>query len=146
MIWVRFADDHAGDPTLESQVLSAITGRETDEAELNKIGERIFNLQRAVLLRQGWGGRQGDRLLDYLHDEPLDAVFFNPDCIVPGKNGEIVSRKGLRIERSDFEDLKSEYYGLRGWDVASGLLKESKLTELGLADVAADLKNRSLLG
>ena len=145
VIWVRFADDHTGDPTLESQVLSAITGREIDETGLNEIGERIYNLQRAILLREGWGGRQGDRLLDYLHEEPLDTVFFNPDCIVPGKNGEVVSRQGMSIQRSDFEELKSEYYGLRGWDVPSGLPKESKLMELGLADVATDLKARDLL-
>jgi len=145
IIWVRFADDHTGDPAMESRVLSAITGKEIDEAGLNRIGERIFNLQRAILLRQGWGGRQGDRLLDYLHDEPLSFVFFTPDCIVPGKNGEIVSRKGAKIDRADFENLKSEYYVLRGWDVESGLPTEKKLGELGLADVAADLKTRGLL-
>jgi aldehyde:ferredoxin oxidoreductase len=145
IIWVRFADDHTGDPTMESRVLSAITGKEIDEMGLNKIGERIFNLQRAIFLRQGWGGRQGDRLLDYLHDEPLEVVFFNPECIVPGKNGEIVSRKGARLDRKDFEDLKSEYYTLRGWDVPSGLPTEKKLKELGLADVAADLKTKGLL-
>jgi aldehyde:ferredoxin oxidoreductase len=145
IIWVRFADDHTGDPAMESRVLSAITGKEIDQTGLNKIGERIFNLQRAVFLRQGWGGRQGDRLLDYLHDEPLEGVFFNPECIVPGKNGEIVSRKGARVDRADFENLKSEYYTLRGWDVPSGLPTEKKLKELGLADIAADLKTRGLL-
>jgi aldehyde:ferredoxin oxidoreductase len=145
IIWVRFAKDHTGDPTMESQVLSAITGKEIDEAGLNKIGERIYNLQRAILLRQGWGGRQGDRLLDYLHEEPLLDVFFNPDCLVPGKDGEIVSRKGARIDRADFENLKSEYYELRGWDVESGLPTETRLRDLGLADVADDLKGRDLL-
>ncbi|OGO30789.1 MAG: hypothetical protein A2Z29_03810 [Chloroflexi bacterium RBG_16_56_11] len=145
IIWVRFADSHTGDPTLESQVLSAITGREIDRAGLDAIGERVFNLQRAIFLRQGWGGRRGDRLLDYLHNEPLEFTFFNPDCIVPGKNGEVVTRKGARIERKDFEDLKSEYYTLRGWDVPSGLLTEKKLHDLGLADIAPDLKARDLL-
>ena len=72
-------------------------------------------------------------------------VFFDPDCIVPGKNGEIVSRKGAKIDRKDFENLKSEYYSLRGWDVPSGLPTEKKLKELGLSDVAADLKTRDLL-
>ncbi len=146
IIWVRFAEDHTGDPAMESQVLSAITGKEIDEAGLNKIGERIFNLQRAVLLRQGWGGRKGDRLLDYLHDEPLQQVFFNPDCIVPGKNGEAVSRQGTRIEREDFEKLKSEYYELRGWDADSGLPTETRLETLKLGDVASDLKAGGLLG
>jgi len=145
IIWIRFNDDHTGDPTMESQVVSAITGKEIDEAGLSKIGERIFNMQRAVLLRQGWGGRQGDSLLDYLHDEPLELVFFNPDCLVPGKDGKAVSRKGARIDRNDFENLKSEYYGLRGWDVESGLPTEKGLRELELGDVAADLKARGLL-
>ena len=145
IIWVRFAADHTGDPAMESRLLSAITGRETDEAGLNKIGERIFNLQRAVFLRQDWGGRQGDKLLDYLHEEPLEGVFFNPECIVPGKNGQVVSRKGARLDRQDFENLKSEYYTLRGWDVPSGLPTEKKLKDLGLSDVAADLKTRDLL-
>jgi aldehyde:ferredoxin oxidoreductase len=145
IIWVRFAEDHTGDPTMESQILSAITGKEIDEAGLNRIGERNFNLQRAILLRQGWGGRQGDRLLDYLHEEPLQFVFFNPDCIVPGKNGEVVSRKGARLERADFENLKSEYYELRGWDIESGLPTEARLKELELGDVATDLKTRGLL-
>jgi aldehyde:ferredoxin oxidoreductase len=128
-----------------NQYLSNDTGKKIDEIEHNKIGEMVFNLQRAILLRQGWGGRQGDRLLDYLHDEPLEMVFFDPDCIVPGKNGEIVSRKGAKIDRKDFENLKSEYYSLRGWDIPSGLPTEKKLKELGLADVAADLKTRGLL-
>jgi len=145
IIWIRFADDHTGDPAMESRVLSAITGEDFDESGLNKIGERIFNLQRAVLLRQGWGGRNGDTLLDHLHDEPLEMVFFNPDCIVPGKNGEIVSRKGNKVDRKDFENLKSEYYALRGWDIESGMLTEKGLREQGLADIAGELKSRNLL-
>ncbi len=145
VIWVRFADSHAGDPTLESKLYSAITGKETDEAGLNKIGERIFNLQRAILLRQGWGGREGDRLLDFHHDEPLPPVFYNPDCLVPGKNGRVVSKKGNKVDREAFEKLKDEYYTLRGWD-AAGLPTETRLKELDLADVATDLKDQNLLG
>lgn len=144
VVWVRFADDHTGDPSLESKVFSAITGRQIDEAGLNRIGERIFNLQRAIFLRQGWPGREGDKLLDYMHDEPLETTFFNADCVVPGKNGEITSRKGAKIDRKVFEDLKNEYYALRGWDIESGLPTEKGLKELGLADVAADLKSRGL--
>jgi aldehyde:ferredoxin oxidoreductase len=57
MIVANFAGGLVGDPSLESQILWAITGQEIDEAGLNRMGERIGNLQRAVLLRQGWGGR-----------------------------------------------------------------------------------------
>ena len=79
------AGGHVGDPTLESQIYSAVTGQDIDSRGLLQVGERIFNLQRAILLRQGWRGRQDDRLLDYLHDEPLKKgeVFFNPDGLMP---------------------------------------------------------------
>ncbi len=139
--------DGPGDSTMENQIYSAVTGRETDEAELNKIGERIFNLQRAILLRQGWDGRRDDRLLDYYHTDPLEKaeIFWNVDGLVPGKNGKAMSRVGKVIDRDDFEKLKDEYYELRGWDTGTGLPTESKLAELGLEDIALDLKDRGLL-
>lgn len=83
--------------------------------------------------------------MDYLHEEPLQDVFFNPECLVPGQDGEIVSRQGAKIERTDFEKLKSEYYQLRGWEVKSGLPTDTRLRDLELGDVAADLKARDLL-
>jgi aldehyde:ferredoxin oxidoreductase len=138
-------EDHVGDPTMESQVLSAITGREMDEVGLNEIGERIFNLQRAILMRQGWGGRDGDRLLDYLHEEPIQYLRFDRECVVLGKNGEVTTRKGAVVEREAFERMKSEYYELRGWDVESGLQTKTRLEELQLGDVASDLETRGLL-
>jgi aldehyde:ferredoxin oxidoreductase len=145
--WTIGPEDHSGDPALESKLYSAITGKETDEAGMNKAGERIVNLQRAILLRQGWGGREGDKLMDYLHEEPLpDNVFFDPGCLAPGKDGEVISMKGAVLAREDFEKMKSEYYELRGWDVETGFPTASKLKELGLGDVAIDLEKRGLLG
>lgn len=146
VIWVRFAADHTGDPTLESRVISAITGRKLDEPGLNTVGEKVFNLQRAIMLRDGWGGRKGDRLLDYFHDEPIQYTRFNRECIVPDRNGNKVTRQGKKIERADFEKLKDEYYQLRGWDVKTGFPTEAKLKELGLQDIAGDLKKRGLVG
>jgi len=139
--------DRMGDPAIESRIYSAITGKEVDEEGLYKIGERIFNMQRAVRIRQGWGGREGDRLMEHLHTQPLkkDEIFFNADCLVPGKDGETISREGAVVDRDEFEKMKSEYYELRGWDVESGLQTRAKLEELELADVADDLEKRGLL-
>lgn len=145
IIWVRYSEDHVGDPTLESQVFTAITGRDMDEPGLNRFGERIFNLQRAILMREGWGGREGDRLLDFVHKEPLQTARFNRDCLLPGKDGQTMSRKGMVLDKEAFEKMKSEYYDLRGWDVASGFQTKAKLVELGLQDVAGDLETRELL-
>jgi len=139
--------DGTDGPATESQVYSAITGKDIDEAGLYKMGERIFNLQRAILLRQGWPGRKGDRLLDYYHSVPLrkGEIFFNHDGLVPGKDGEIISKIGTVVDREEFEKMKSDYYGLRGWDTATGLPTKAKLEELQLNDVAADLAGRGLL-
>jgi aldehyde:ferredoxin oxidoreductase len=138
-------EDEFGGPALASQIYSAVTGRELDERGLEKAGEIVFNLQRAVLIRQGWGGREGDKLLDSFHEVPIQEAFLNPDCIVPGKNGKKVSRKGAIVERDKFEKLKSEYYELRGWDVESGFQTKTKLEELGLGDIAEGLEKRELL-
>ena len=139
--------DHTGDPTLESQVYSAITGDEKSREELDKIGERIINVQRAGRMRQGWGGREGDKLMEYLHTTPLtrEDLFFNPECTVPGKDGEPMSRLGMVVDRDEFEKMKDEYYDYRGWDVETGYQTKEKLHELELDDVAADLEKRGLI-
>jgi aldehyde:ferredoxin oxidoreductase len=137
--------DKVGDPTLESQICAAVTGRDTDEQELYKIGERALNLQRAILIRERHGGREHDIIDQYNFTTPLKGDFGNPNCIVPGKDGEIFPRKGMVVDRDEFEKMKSEFYQIRGWDVATGLQKMAKLEELGLSDVARKLEVERLL-
>ena len=64
---------------------------------------------------------------------------------MPGKDGRVVSRLGAVVDRGEFEQVKSEYYNLRGWDTASGLPTRAGLKKLRLDDVAADLAGRGLL-
>jgi aldehyde:ferredoxin oxidoreductase len=134
-----------GDPTIESQLLSAVTGKEIGEEELYKVGERIFNLQRAILVRERRGGRESDKLPEAFHTVPLRAANQNPECLAPGKDGEIISRKGAVVDREQFEMMKDEFYQLRGWDVGTGLQTKAKLKELGLEDVVEDLAQRGLV-
>jgi len=134
---------HIGDPALESRIYSAITGKETGEEELYHTGERIYNLQRAIQLRHGWGGRDGDRVLEYLFTHPLKQgdVFFNHDGIMPGPDGKIISRLDKVLDRGKFEEMLSEYYQLRGWDADSGIPTPAGFRELGLDDTISDLSN-----
>ena len=139
------APDGVGDPSLESQICAAVTGREIDETGLYKIGERICNLQRAILAREGHRGREYDVIDEYNFTTPLKGDFGNTDCIVPGKDGELFSRKDIVLNRSDFEKLKGDFYRIRGWDVPSGLQKRAKLEELGLNDISQTLKREGLI-
>jgi len=87
----KYSEDHVGDPTLESKYLSAVTGMDVDEQGLHRIGERVFNQQRAALIRDGHRGREDDRLPEEFHTKPLVPLFIDPDCLVPDKNGKVLA-------------------------------------------------------
>jgi aldehyde:ferredoxin oxidoreductase len=127
--------DHLGDPTLESRIFTAATGIETDETGLNQYGERIFNLQRRVLLREGRRPKVDDIPEEFNFVDPVETVFMNPDVIVPGSGEEVISRKGQTLDREVFEEMRKEFYELRGWDSESGLQKADTLERLGLSDL-----------
>ncbi len=46
-------EDRMGDTSFESRLLSAATGTEWAEEELNRIGERVWNLARTIMAREG---------------------------------------------------------------------------------------------
>jgi len=144
--YVAHSDDHVGDPTLESKLFSAISGRDLSEDEFYQVGERVLNLQRATMIREGLRGKDDDILSEACFTVPLESERLNPDCLFPGQNGEIISRKGAVFERDKFLNMLAEFYGLRGWNRESGLQTEVKLQELDLGDVARDLNKRGLLG
>ena len=53
--------------------------------------------------------------------------------------------KGAVLESTKFEQMKSQYYTLRGWDVATGIPTKETLKQTGLGDVAQDLEKRGKL-
>lgn len=145
MLDIPNSEDHMGDPALESNILSAVIGKEFDEESLNRMGERVFNLQRAILLREGHKALNDDKLPDNWHNTPYEGHIVDPDCSVPGKNGEVVCRKGAKVEWEDFEKMRADYYQLRRWNIATGLQTREQLKEVGLEDITDDLEQRGLL-
>jgi len=115
--------DRVGDTSLESQLLEAVTGYTLTEKELNYIGERVWNLSRAFMMREG-----RTRNEDTFHES-----YFSE------RNSE------KAIPKSDFEKAKTRYYNLRGWDIKTGWPTNQKLQELDLNDVAQKLSELHLL-
>lgn len=102
------------------------TGFDVDIEEVLRIGERINNLERAMLVR--WGlSRKDDYLPKRFREEPL-----------PADSGPAA---GLVFEN---EQLLDEYYAFRGWDPETGWPTERKLRELGLGFVVDDLRGRGI--
>lgn len=51
-----------GDPSLEARLFSTVTGRDMDEKDFIRSGERCVNLCRTIYLREGRRGRNDDIL------------------------------------------------------------------------------------
>lgn len=91
-----------------ADLLSAVTGWDLTENEILKIGERIYNLERVIINRYGFDGKD-DTLPRRLLAEPMPEG--------PAK-GHI----------TELEKMKEEYYKLRGW--VNGVPTKEKLAEL----------------
>jgi aldehyde:ferredoxin oxidoreductase len=103
-------EDRLGDTSLESRLLTAVSGYDLTEKELDRIGERVWNLARALMVREGRTREQ-----DTFHES-----YFREH------GGE------KAIPLTDFEEAKTRYYQLRGWDEKTGWPTRQKLQELGL--------------
>ncbi len=144
------AADHVGDPELESRLLASVTGMDVSEDGYYGIGERVFNLQRAIQGLEGRAGRKDDRVNEFYFTEPMTEEpgflgIFNPDFMLPGPGGELITRKGAVLERGKFEAMMDEYYAIRGWDAASALQTEALLERLGLGGCIPRLRTAGLL-
>ncbi|MFC1592182.1 aldehyde ferredoxin oxidoreductase C-terminal domain-containing protein, partial [Thermodesulfobacteriota bacterium] len=129
--------EHVGDPTLERRLFSAVTGVAASQEDFDLIAERLLTLYRLILLRDGRRGRPDDTLPEFMfieREEMIADVFgmYNPELYLPGKGDEVISRKGKAVDREQFEKMMDEYYGLRGWDAATGLPTRETLEKLGL--------------
>ena len=108
-----------------AEMMTALTGVGFTASQLLEIGERIYNVERAYNSRCNLT-RENDKIPDKFFKDPIET-------------------KIKVLDRERFEKLKNQYYELRGWDIETGHPTEKKLKELGLQDVAVDLKKRGII-
>lgn len=131
----RHTPDHVGDPDLEARTFSAVTGIDMDDAGLHTVGERIFNLERAILILEGRRSPVDDVVAPFNYTEPVQTVFMNPEVLVPGPGDQVLSRRGMTLGRDEFTAMRREFYTLRQWDPDTGEQRPDTLKRLGLADL-----------
>jgi aldehyde:ferredoxin oxidoreductase len=110
-------------PTYISRLFSSCTGRDTTPEEMMAMGEKIFTLLKVYTVREGLTRR----------DDDWPKRFYTEPMPEGPAKGRVLSRK-------EIDDILDEYYELRGWDKTTGIPTRNKLNDLGLQDVAADLK------
>jgi aldehyde:ferredoxin oxidoreductase len=123
--------DHRGDPDLEAKLFTAVTGIPGDDLE--RYGERAYNLHRLILLREGRKTPQADYPADYNFTQPLKGRGPG-GFIVPGPNMSTVDMVGNRLDREKYKDMLHEYYRLRGWDEETGLPLAETVAALEVAE------------
>ncbi len=107
----------------EYHLFTAATGAQMSVEEFDLACERIFNLERAIQIRNFDRSRKDD--------ECVLPYFEFPEWWESKFVGE---KKKLEIDK--FIPLLEKYYLLRGWDVRSGWPTSATLSRLGLPDVA----------
>lgn len=135
LIFSHHTQDNVGDITLEARTFNAVTGNRLDEIGLKKFGERIFNQQRAILLREGWEPQKNDMVKEFNFTDPVQSVFMNQDVLVPGEGDKVLNRKGQTLDREIFKTMRDEFYQLRGWNPKTGFPTAETLHRLGLSDL-----------
>ena len=110
-----------------AELLNTLTEYRFTPEEIKKSAERIMNVERAYIVREGIR-RKDDTLPDRFLNEPLPE-----ECGVSA--GSVV----------ELEPMLDEYYKAREWEVNTGLPTESKLSELSLDKIMLDLKKREII-
>ncbi len=103
------------------RMINAVTGWDLSLDEVERIGERIWNLERAFNVREGVR-RSQDTLPHRVMHEPVPEGMH----------------KGMRCPPEELDAMLNDYYRLRGW-TSDGVPTREKLESLGLASLTRDL-------
>lgn len=116
-------------PDEYAEALSAAGGREISREELMKVGQRIYNVEKAFNTLHAGFSRGDDYPPQIYMKEPIKSGMYK---------GELISEEG-------HEKMLNEFYEVNGWDKKTGWQTKVTLDEVGLPEVAARLKERSRL-
>jgi len=127
----------------EPKFLNAVTGGDLSFAGGIELGRKIWNLDNAIWTLQG-RTRDLVRFAPYIHRTPLRGT-----ALVPGRvNGKwaYINAKGRKVSEEKFEQWKTNFYELEGWDPKTGWPTRKTLAALGLPAVADELDAAGKMG
>lgn len=108
---------------------AAVTGIELTPAQLMKVAERAWTINKLLNVREGFNRK----------DDRVPEAWFQP-LIYQGRECQLTDYEGTSIlTREDMERFLDDYYDERGYDKQSGLPTREKLKELGLESMGAEL-------
>jgi aldehyde:ferredoxin oxidoreductase len=130
-------------PEGEPRFFNAVTGRDLSFVDGMEIGRRIWNLDRAIWILQG-RHRNMEKFSKYVYTKPVDRP--HPLPVYEKGQWKFSDNLGRTLDPDRFEEWKSRYFRLEGWDVGSGWPTRATLEEMGLRKIADALEHHNRLG
>jgi len=131
----------------EPKFLNAVTGKNMSFLDGINLGRKIWNLDNAIWTLQG-RHRDMVHFADFIYTKPGTRVDV-PNAYLPGREKgkwDYYGYTNRSIDRNKFEEFKTRFYKLQGWDAATGYPTRGTLESLGLRYVADELHKNGKLG
>ena len=132
----------------EPRFFNAVTGKKFSFLDGMELGRKIWNLDNAVWTLQG-RHREMVHFSDYIYHLPYGGSGNFAMYYLPGKDKgrwDYIRVNGRCLDKTKFEEFKTRFYNLEGWDTRSGWPKRKTLESLGLKFVADELEEKRKLG
>ena len=132
----------------EPRFFNAVTGKDISFLDGIEVGKKIWNLDNAIWSLQG-RHRDMVEFAEFIYTQPFVGAgptlgYYQPWL----EDGEWSYKavNGRSLDKAKFEQFKTRYYELEGWDTASGWPKRATLEEMDLGFVADELEAHGKLG
>lgn len=133
----------------EPKYFKAVTGKDFSFLDGINLGRKIWNLDHAIWTLQG-RHRDMVHFCDNVYEkkDPLSNADV-PNCHLPGfENGKwgYHGYSKRKLNREKFDEFKTRFYTLQGWDTDTGYPTRKTLNSVDLGYVADELKKIGKLG
>jgi aldehyde:ferredoxin oxidoreductase len=132
----------------EPRFFNAVTGNKFSFLEGMELGRKIWNLDNAIWTLQG-RHRKMVHFSDYIYNVPYRGFGNYAMYYLPGREKgkwDYIRVNGRCLDKAKFEEFKTRFYNLEGWDTRTGWPKRGTLESLGLKSVADELEKNKKLG
>jgi aldehyde:ferredoxin oxidoreductase len=147
-VWPLFVTTNTADklgptPEGEPKFFNAVTGKNITFADGVEIGRKIWNMDRSIWVLQG-RHRDMEVFANYVYNNPSKANYVVP-TYEDGK-WSFYAKAGRVLNRTRFEEWKTKFYNLEGWNPANGWPRRATLEKMRLKKVADTLQSKGKLG
>jgi aldehyde:ferredoxin oxidoreductase len=131
----------------EPKYLKAVTGKDFSFLDGINLGRKIWNLDHAIWTLQG-RHRDMVHFADIIYKKKATWDVDGKPYMPGFEDGKWdYHNYGQRtLDRSKFDEFKTRFYKLQGWDPGSGYPTKATLEKLGLGYVAVELEKNGKLG